>query len=269
MEVFTAPPSIHPGSKIARATRATRILIATDFGGTLCKPSDDFRHEDCLPQALAALSRLSILPGVHLAVVSGRGGADLSEHCARLPPCWKVSDHGRACLDPQGRMLCDWPSHAGTGPLERAWLRGETMFQGTSLVMVRKRFSVLVRLPTNPKANLQEPIARWTSICRSFGLEVVRGRGFLETLVPGFDKKRALVRLSAYLRCDFRIFGGDDGHDLPLLSELSGRPDGFAVFVRSPDRPTPGIRVDEMVDGPEGWASWLGDLADLLESRAS
>jgi len=126
-----------------------------------------------------------------------------------------------------------------------------------------------VRVPADPKASLQEPIARWTSICRSFGLEVVRGRGFLEALVPGFDKKRALVRLSAHLRCDFRIFGGDDGHDLPLLSELSGRPDGLAVFVRSPERPSPGIRVDEMVDGPEGWAAWLGDLADLLESRTA
>jgi hypothetical protein len=84
---------------------------------------------------------------------------------------------------------------------------------------------------------------------------------------PGFDKKRALVRLSAHLGCDFRIFGGDDGHDLPLLAELRGRSDGLAVFVRSPDRPSPGILVDDMVDGPEGWASWLDDLADLLESR--
>jgi trehalose-6-phosphatase len=269
MEVSTAPSSIHPGSKIARACRATRILIATDFGGTLCRHLDDFRHEGCLPEALSALARLAVLPGIHLAVVSGRGGSDLSTLCAGLPPCWMVSDHGRACLDPQGRALCDWPSHAGTGPLERAWLQGEMMFFGTQATMERKRFSVLVRVPAEPKPNLQEPINRWTSICRSFGLEMVRGRGFLETLVPGFDKKRALVRLSAHLRCDFRIFGGDDGHDLPLLSELSGRPDGLAVFVRSQDRPTPGIRVDEMVDGPEGWASWLGDLADLLESRAS
>ena len=269
MEVFTAPPSIHPGSKIARAKRATRILIATDFGGTLCRAGDDFRQDGCLPEALSALSRLAVLPGVHLAVVSGRGGAELSARCAGLPPCWKVSDHGRACLDPRGEMHCDWPSHAGTGPLERAWLQAETLFQGTSVAMERKRFSVLVRLPADPKPNFREPIARWTSICRSFGLEVVRGRGFLETLVPGFDKKRALVRLSAHLRCDFRIFGGDDGHDLPLLSELCGRPDGLAVFVRSPDRPSPGIRVDDVVDGPEGWAAWLGDLADLLESRAS
>jgi trehalose 6-phosphate phosphatase len=269
MEAFTAPPSIHPGSKIARATRASRILIATDFGGTLCVPSDDFRHEGCSPQALSALSRLAVLPGVHLAVVSGRGGPELSALCERLPPCWKVSDHGRACVDPQGKTLCDWPSHAGTGPLERAWLQGETLFTGTRAIMQRKRFSVLVRLPVDPSPALQEPISRWASICRSFGLEMVRGRGFVETLVPGFDKKRALVRLSAHLRCDFRVFGGDDGHDLPLLSELYGRPDGLAVFVRSPDRPLPGILVDEMVDGPAGWAAWLADLADLLESRAS
>src|ERR1035437_4943679 len=118
MEASTAPSSLHPGAKIARAMRATRILIATDFGRTLCRHADDFRHEGCLPEALSALARLAVLPGIHLAVVSGRDGSDLSSLCAKLPLCWKVSDHGRACLDPHGKMLCDWPSNAGTGPLE-------------------------------------------------------------------------------------------------------------------------------------------------------
>jgi trehalose 6-phosphate phosphatase len=269
MEVSTAPSSIHLGSKIDRAAKSARILVATDFGGTLCRPSDGSRQDDCIQQARSALARLAAVDGLHIAIVSGRGGAELRGACGGLPPCWKISDHGRACQDPDGRMLCDWPSNAGTGPLERAWLRGETLFQGTSATMERKRFSVLLRIPSAASPGLQEPIARWSALCRSFGLELVRGRGFLEALVPGFDKKRALVRLSAHLRCDFRIFGGDDGHDLPLLAELCGRSDGLAVFVRSPDRPSPGIQVDDMVDGPEGWASWLDDLADLLESRTA
>jgi trehalose 6-phosphate phosphatase len=269
MEVSTAPSSIHLGSKIDRAAKSARILVATDFGGTLCRRSDGSRQDDCIHEARSALARLAAVDGVRIAVVSGRGGAELRGACKGLPPCWKISDHGRACQDPQGRMLCDWPSNAGTGPLERAWLRGETLFQGTSACMERKRFSVLLRLPSAQTPDLQEPISKWSSLCRSFGLELVSGRGFLEALVPGFDKKRALVRLSAHLNCDFRIFGGDDGHDLPLLAELCGRSDGLAVFVRSPDRPSPGIRVDDMVDGPEGWASWLDDLADLLESRSA
>jgi trehalose-6-phosphatase len=269
MEVSPASPSIAGNTKIGRVLKARKILVATDFGGTLCWHEGGTRAERCLPEAQVALERLAALPGVHLAIVSGHSGPDLSMLCENFPPCWKISDHGRACLDPMGRALADWPSHAGTGPLERVWLHAETLFHGSEVQLERKRYSVVLRLPSVPTAALREPLARWTSLARSFGLELVQGRCFLEALVPGFDKRRALVRLSANLRCDFRIFAGDDAHDLASLAELSGRSDGLAVFVRSLERPAPGIRVDDMVDGPEGWASWLSDLADLLESRAS
>jgi trehalose-phosphatase len=269
MEVSPASPSILGNTKIARALQARKILVATDFGGTLCWSQSGALAEQCLPEALVALERLAALPCVQLAIVSGHSGSDLSELCSNFPPCWKISDHGRACLDPQGRALADWPSHAGTGPLERVWLHAETLFYGTNVRLERKRYSVVLRLPSESRASLREPLTRWISLSQSFGLEVVQGRGFMEALVPGFDKRRALVRLSANLRCDFRIFAGDDAHDLASLAELSGRSDGLAVFVRSQERPTPGIRVDDLVDGPEGWARWLSDLADLLESRAS
>lgn len=269
METTTAPSSIHPGSKLLRAAKSRRILIATDFGGTLCTRKDGFRPDEPHCGTLCALERLSALPGVHIAIASGRGSRELSLACAGLPPCWKISDHGRACADPSGRGLLDWPSHAGTGPLERAMLQGESLFEGTGARMEMKRFSVLVRYPSSSPLEVRGPADRWSALTRSFGLEVVQGRGFMEALVPGFDKRRALTRLSAHLRCDFRVFGGDDGHDLPALAELTGRPDGLSVFVASPERPSPGIRVDALVDGPDGWAAWLQDLADVLETRGA
>ena len=269
MEVSPASPSIVRSPKFSRALLARKILVSTDFGGTLCWHEDDRRAERCLPEALVALERLAALPGVHLAIVSGHSGSDLSALCSDFPPCWKISDHGRECRDPQGRILRDWPSHAGTGPLERVWLHAETFFLGTSARLERKSYSVVVRLPSAPDRSLREPMVRWTSLAHSFGLELVQGRGFVEALVPGFDKRRALLRLSANLRCDFRIFAGDDAHDLASLAELSGRLDGLGVFVSSIERPIPGIPVDDAVDGPDGWARWLTELADFLESRAS
>ena len=264
MDTFSAPFVVHPGSKLGRITGAHRILVATDFGGTLCQPPREVPH----PDAIRALERLSSIPGVHLAVASGRGQRELAEVCGSLPACWKISDHGRACTDPSGRILSDWPSHAGTGPLQRALLQGEALFHGSGARVELKEFSVLVRMPGQFSPQSFEPAARWCTLVRSFGLEVVRGRGFLEALVPGFDKRRALIRLSAHLKCDFRVFGGDDGHDLPALGEFATRIDGLAVFVSSTERPAPGIRVDGTVDGPAGWAAWLSEFADILEARA-
>ncbi len=164
-----------------------------------------------------------------------------------------------------GGALVDWPSHAGTGPLERAWLQAEThLAQHPDFQVDRKRFSVVVHLPPRLSHHGLECLERWMAISRSFGLEVVRGRRFVESLVPGFDKRRALLRLSAHLRCDFRVFGGDDISDLSTLSELASRPDGMAVFLRSPERTSSGIPVDATVEGPEGWAAFLWELAERI-----
>lgn len=264
MEASITLTSALRSQKLERLLRARRILIASDFDGTLTSLDQD-GPLGIHPLACEALHRLSGKPAVQIALVSGRRGLDLESLSTDLPACWKISDHGRCCRDPQGKLLGDWPSHAGTGPLEKAWLQAEMhLGQHHDFQVDRKRFSVVVHLPSRLSHNGLECLERWMAISRSFGLEVVRGRRFVEALVPGFDKRRALLRLSAHLRCDFRIFGGDDISDLSTLSELSGRPDGMAIFLRSPERTTPGIAVDATVDGPEGWATFLWELSERI-----
>lgn len=256
-------PSISTGTKMDRLLQAKRILLATDFDGTL-SPLEGVAHSKCHPVAVVALHRLAKIPRVHLALVSGRRGLDLCSLSSDLPECWKISDHGRSCRDPQGKLLADWPSHAGTGPLHRAWLQAETFLHSHPVDVEHKRFSVVVHLPQAMSPACTMALDGWVKICRSFGLEIVQGRGFVEAIVPGFDKRRALLRLSAHLKCDFRIFAGDDVSDLSTLAELSARPDGLSIFVCSPDYPEPGVRVDGKVQDPEDWAGWLMELSEVL-----
>lgn len=264
MEASITLTSVQKSQKLDRLLRSKRILLATDFDGTLTSLDQD-GPEGIHPLALEALHRLAGKPSVRIALVSGRRGLDLEELSSDLPSCWKISDHGRCCRDPEGRLLGDWPSHAGTGPLEKAWLQAEThLDHHHELLVERKRFSVVVHLPARLTHPGLECLERWMAISRSFGLEIVRGRRFVEALVPGFDKRRAILRLTAHLRCDFRIFGGDDISDLSTLSELSTKPDGLSVFLRSRERPDAGIPVDALVDGPEGWAAWLWELSERI-----
>ncbi len=239
-----------------------RILIAMDYTGTLCEMGSD----KCPPEIVFALQRLSQFPQVALALVTGCCGSEMQRLTQGLPPLWIISDHGRACHHPDGRPMSDWPSHAGTGPVEKAWLQAEDQLGDLPVRLQRKRFSVAVHVLDGVlDAADRDRIAGWTTTCRSFGLEILSGRCTTEALIPGFDKRLAVMRLSAHLRCDFRIYAGDDVSDIPPLTEISRRPDGFGIYVASSQRPDAGTRVNAVVDGPLGFAAALGELADLLE----
>jgi trehalose 6-phosphate phosphatase len=239
-----------------------RILLAMDYTGTLC----EIGAEECLPEIVFVLNRLSQLPQVTMALVTGCCGSELSRITRGLPPLWTISDHGRACNLPDGRSMSDWPSHAGTGPLESAWFQAEDNLQGLPVRLQRKRFGVAVHVLVDAlQPSDQQRLAQWTTVCRSFGMEILSGRRTIEALIPGFDKRRALLRLSAHLRSEFRIYAGDDVSDITTLTEVSRRPDGFGIYVASPQRPEPGSRVSAVVDGPAGFAAALTELAEVLE----
>ncbi len=247
----------------SRLRGCKRILIALDYAGTVCEIDND----RCPPEIVHVLNRLSQMPQVTLALVTGCCGSELARITRDLPPCWTISDHGRACISPDGRPVVDWPSNAaGNGPVERAWLQAEDQLRGLPVRLQRKRYSVAVHLPSDGMAaSDQSRILQWTNTCRSFGLEILPGRRITEALVPGFDKRRALLRLSAHLRSDFRIYAGDDVSDLTTLSEVAARPDGVGIYVASVQRPDAGAKVTTTVDGPLGLAGALGELADILD----
>lgn len=251
-----------PSMTSSRLRGYKRVLLAMDYTGTLCEIGAD----ECLPEIVFALQRLAQFPQMTLALVTGCCGSELARITRGLPPMWTISDHGRACTLPDGRSVSDWPSHAGTGPIERAWFQAEDNLQGLPVRLQRKRFGVAVHILVEALQPAdQQRVAQWATICRSFGLEILTGRRTIEALIPGFDKRRALLRLSAHLRSEFRIYAGDDVSDISTLTEVSRRPDGFGIYVASPQRPEPGTRVSAVVDGPMGFAAALTELADVLE----
>ena len=235
-----------------------------DYAGTLCELGSDASP----PEMLHALHRLSALPQVTLAVVTGCCGSELSHLTRDLPPVWTISDHGRACVDPGGFAMRDWPSNAaGNGPVERAWLQAEAYLHDLPVRLQRKRFSVAVHALNDAMGTSDaHRIGQWTDLCKSFGLEIMPGRRTTEALIPGFDKRRALLRLSAHLCSDFRVYAGDDVSDLTTLAEVSNRPDGLGIYVSSPQRREAGAKVSAVVDGPLGLASAFLELAELLEN---
>ena len=95
----------------------------------------------------------------------------------------------------------------------------------------------------------------------------MEGREVIEVQTSGGGKLAAIRRLRDLTDSDFVVFAGDDTTDIPSLEWLSGAPDGFGVWVRSPEREPPGFAPDAVVDGPGGWAALLERIASQLEKR--
>ena len=80
-------------SEIERRLRAGRILIASDFDGTLSFIAPTPEAAVVLPAAREALDRLSRLPGVTVAVVSGRALNGVKQKLG-LPALFYAGNHG-------------------------------------------------------------------------------------------------------------------------------------------------------------------------------
>src|SRR5699024_8767848 len=79
---------------LQRFTEVPRLLIASDFDGVLAPIVADRDAVQPDPEALAALRELSDLPGVAVAMISGRALADLDSHTAMPSSVVLVGSHG-------------------------------------------------------------------------------------------------------------------------------------------------------------------------------
>ena len=79
---------------LQRFTEVPRLLIATDFDGVLAPIVADRDAVQPDQEALAALRELSELPGVAVALVSGRALADLDSHTSMPSSVVLVGSHG-------------------------------------------------------------------------------------------------------------------------------------------------------------------------------
>ncbi|MDR2379851.1 MAG: hypothetical protein LBE08_01520 [Bifidobacteriaceae bacterium] len=88
---------------------AKKLLVALDFDGTLAPLTADPQAARVLPASAVALRRLAALPGVVLALVSGRPAADLARLARPPVGTYLVGSHGaeRGTARAGGRALID------------------------------------------------------------------------------------------------------------------------------------------------------------------
>ncbi|MFT4188759.1 MAG: trehalose-phosphatase [Aeromicrobium sp.] len=251
------------------------VLLALDFDGTLAPIVDDPAAAAVHPRSLAALDRLAPRLG-GVAIITGRPVAQVLAlgRFAERP--------GLSGLEVRGQYGAErWSAATGAHSggerhevVERlvAELPGLLDAWGAPGARVEdKGLAVAVHTRgLDPVASelIDAPLA---ALAAEFDLTVEPGRQVVELRAASVTKGDALREVVAAAAVHTVVFAGDDLGDLPAfdaLDDLASRGLGAVkVCSASAEQDALVSRADLVLDGPDGVADWLTELADLVEGR--
>jgi trehalose 6-phosphate phosphatase len=250
-------------------------LIGVDFDGTLApiidNPEEAFAH----PGAVAALRRLGPLVKV-VAVITGRpartavrlgGFADGSglRHMVVLGQYgverWDA-DTGEFSIPPE-------PDAITAVARELPAILAELGLTDVRVEHKGRAIGVHTRELGDSVAAFEQLAEPLEELAARHGLLIEPGKNVLEIRAPGIDKGDALRQLVAEKGIRHVVFAGDDLGDLPAFRAVEqlreeGVP-GLLICSGSHEEDALSELADLTVDGPEGIAVWLTELADRLE----
>jgi trehalose 6-phosphate phosphatase len=202
------------------------LLIASDYDGVLARLRDDPSAAVPEPGVAEALGRLGAVAGVTVALVSGRGVADLQRTSGLSGPFRWVGSHGEEF----------------DGPLsgELAERRDALVELLTSLVAAVPRArlevkpaSVAVHVRQVPDRAAAGALLEEARTLVDSSLTLKPGKDVLEVAVTDADKGTALRRLVAESGASAAMYLGDDVTDEDGFRAL--HPDGLTIKVGDGD----------------------------------
>jgi len=206
----TASPALDPALAAALDELATRrpLLLASDYDGVLARLRDDPAAavpESGIPELLA---RLAAVPGVTVALVSGRGVADLQRTSGLVGDFRWVGSHGAEFDGPLTGELADRRDElvAALSPLVDA-------VPGARLETKPAGAAVHVRTVPDRAAAARLLADAAAGPGTAPELTAKPGKDVLELAVTDADKGSALVRLRAELGAEAALYLGDDVTD--------------------------------------------------------
>lgn len=242
-----------------RLITAPRVLIASDFDGTIAPLCDDPTLAAVDPAAFAAMRILSELPNTEVCVISGRSLQDLRSRFSALERVRLVGSHGGEFDTGIAQAL----SESETSMLELArQIMGSYArdFPGSFIEEKPHGLSFHYRLSDAArKASLVEALGNGLdAIARGF---LRRGKDVLEFSVKETNKGLALEKMLQHTNSPVALFIGDDVTDEDAFARIGE----FGISVKVGDEPsiaryqvdTPATAVELLVYIAEERSRWF------------
>ena len=225
---------------VVRAARriagTDRLLVATDFDGTLAPIVDNPPDARAVPLAIESLHAIAALPQTVAAVVSGRSLADLQALIGDPGRLYLIGSHGAERRVPPGR---DPAPPVGPRALTDAeagtlnWLRDTVeriRLRHPAIRLEPKPVGVAVHLRPTDEADaraVQQEIT--TEISVDPAIRTMHGKKVVELSVVAVDKGVALEALRAQTGSTETVYIGDDVTDENAFTALGARDLGVKV----------------------------------------
>jgi len=279
--VSAAPIASPMRGAIADRLSHSPFLVALDIDGTLAPIAPTPEQAAVPPATRRTLERLTRLPNVYVAFVTGRAAAD-GRRLVDVPNSWTIGNHGVELIDPTGAIRVNPASEAYGPSVARAVELLRDRVGGIRGVLVEDKtwtVSVHVRLADDDVIpDVEREVA---SIGRELGLRELRGKKIFELRPPiAIHKGVALLDLAAALGV-FRgealvgslLYAGDDRTDEDAFRGLPPPPaSAVAVHVGAAELPDGEKTIAELLlDDPAAvheFLDWLASLREKTPARA-
>jgi trehalose 6-phosphate phosphatase len=246
---------------LARDTGRRPLVVALDFDGTLAPLVDDPETSRALPSAVDALRTLAVVPGVTLALVSGRSLTDLHRRAEVPVGTVLIGSHGgeRGRVGEQGLVhdpIRLTPEQDAL--LVRVGAALQEIARGRDGVWVQDKPAAAVlhtrtAQPADGAAATQEALAAAAGL----GLDALHGKDVVEVSVLTVTKGQALLRLRDEVGAAAVVYAGDDTTDEHAFGDLA--PTDVTVKVG----PGPTVARHRVAD-PDALATLLATFAATL-----
>ena len=214
---------------------ASPFALLLDIDGTLAPIAPSPSLVQVPSAARFALERMARLPGVNMALVSGRGAQD-AQRIAGVPGAWVIGNHGHELMDPAGVVSVrpDAAIHEAAMAEAGRQLASIEMTEGALLENKRWTLSVHYRNVATGVAALK---SRVRAVAAALGLRITEGKKVMEVRPP-IDVDKGTAVLEFALRCGAlpggaALYAGDDRTDEDAFRAL--RPSARAVTIHVGD----------------------------------
>lgn len=238
---------------LTRAAQVPRLLITSDFDGTLAPIVNNPADARPLRDAAKALVALSELPGISAALISGRALEVLRDLSGMPATVHLVGSHGAefdtGFVHPIDRALLD--TIAGELQAIAATRPGVTV--------ELKPASVALHVRNAERGDAEAALAQAHAASKAWNAELTEGKAVVEFAVITTDKGEAIDILRDEHRASTAIYFGDDVTDEKAFRRLR---DGDVGVKVGPGETLATYRVDE----PEDVGAALKYLLDARSS---